>query len=434
MSSGQTRTGLERLDASVLADRHTLAHWGDKAIAPAWYGRTWGEIIAAGIEVTQLPTPCLTLDQQALTANLDAFHRWCAGHRVQLSPHGKTTMAPALWAHQLRAGAWGITVAGESQLRVALAVGVPRVMVANLLLRAEALSWLAGWLDEHPEQQVVVWADSVDAVAVMTLALRVAAPRRRLPVLVELGHPGGRTGARTLGEALAVARAVAAATQLDLAGVAGYEGVLAESLQESGQRVIDGFLRDLAELFETIAPMCQVDEPIITAGGSTWFDRVVDILGPLREHGACVVLRSGAYLAHDDGFYARATPAVRVGQGPVLRSAMHVWARVIANPEPGLILLDAGKRDVPYDLGLPSVQVVRRAHGLEPVTEHLLTATNDQHSYVSYPTQTPLRVGDVVRLGLSHPCTAFDKWSAIPVISNADDPRASIVDIIRTHF
>ncbi len=427
-------TDRDRLDATVLADRNTIAHWGDKAIAPAWYGRTWGDIMSAGIDASQLPTPCLTLDQQVVSANISAFHQWCAEHGVALSPHGKTTMAPALWAQQLRAGAWGITVAGEAQLRVALEAGVPRVMVANLILRPEGLSWLAGWLDEHPDQQVVVWADSVDAVAVMTLALRAAAPRRSIPVLVELGHPGGRTGARTLDEAIAVAQAVAAATHLDLAGVAGYEGVLAETMDDTGQRIVDGFLQTMAALFDTLAPMCQVDEPIITAGGSTWFDRVVDILGPLRDHGAAVVLRSGAYLAHDDGFYARATPAARVGQGPVLRSAMHVWARVIANPEPGLILLDAGKRDVPYDLDLPCVQVVRRAHGLEPVTDHIVTATNDQHSYVSYPTHTPLWVGDVVRLGLSHPCTAFDKWSAIPVISNADDPRATIVDIIRTHF
>lgn len=98
---------LDCLDATVLADRNAIAHWGDKAIAPVWYGRTWGEISAAGIEASQLPTPCLTLDQQVVSANISAFHQWCAEHGVALSPHGKTTMAPALWAQQLRAGAWG---------------------------------------------------------------------------------------------------------------------------------------------------------------------------------------------------------------------------------------------------------------------------------------------------------------------------------------
>ena len=40
-------------------------------------------------------------------------------------------MAPQLWAEQLDAGAWGITVANLAQLAVARAFGVTRVMVAN---------------------------------------------------------------------------------------------------------------------------------------------------------------------------------------------------------------------------------------------------------------------------------------------------------------
>ena len=44
-----------------------------------------------------------------------------------------------------------------------------------------------------------------------------------------------------------------------------------------------------------------------------------------------------------------------------------------------------------------------------------------------------LRVGDVVRLGLSHPCTAFDKWRWIPVVGDdSDDPV--VVDLVRTFF
>jgi D-serine deaminase-like pyridoxal phosphate-dependent protein len=45
-------------------------------------------------------------------------------------------------------------------------------------------------------------------------------------------------------------------------------------------------------------------------------------------------------------------------------------------------------------------------------------------------------VGHVVRLGLSHPCTAFDKWREIPVIDAAAGPDADpvVVDLVRTYF
>jgi D-serine deaminase-like pyridoxal phosphate-dependent protein len=56
---------------------------------------------------------------------------------------------------------------------------------------------------------------------------------------------------------------------------------------------------------------------------------------------------------------------------------------------------------------------------------------NDQHTFVR---GADLNVGDVVRLGLSHPCTAFDKWRLIPVVSDVDEPDPVVVDLIHTYF
>jgi D-serine deaminase-like pyridoxal phosphate-dependent protein len=118
---------------------------------------------------------------------------------------------------------------------------------------------------------------------------------------------------------------------------------------------------------------------------------------------------------------------------------MHVWARVISMPEPGIAYLDAGKRDLPVDEGLPELQVIRRtgpdgATTSQELVGHELFATNDQHAHVRVPAGSPLRVGDVVRLGLSHPCTAFDKWSLIPVLDDASAETPVVVDLVRTHF
>ena len=99
---------------------------------------------------------------------------------------------------------------------------------------------------------------------------------------------------------------------------------------------------------------------------------------------------------------------------------MHAWARVVSRPEPGLALLDAGKRDVPFDEGLPEPQLAADALGAptRPLAGEI-TAVNDQHAFLRLDPADPLRVGEVVRLGLSHPCTAFDKWRWIPVTDGA---------------
>jgi D-serine deaminase-like pyridoxal phosphate-dependent protein len=93
---------------------------------------------------------------------------------------------------------------------------------------------------------------------------------------------------------------------------------------------------------------------------------------------------------------------------------------VLSVPEPGLALLDAGKRDLPSDLGLPIVL------GIPDATIDQLA---DQHAFLRFPPQTRLAVGDVVGLGISHPCTAFQLWRLLPEV---DGER--VVGFVETVF
>jgi len=61
-----------------------------------------------------------------------------------------------------------------------------------------------------------------------------------------------------------------------------------------------------------------------------------------------------------------------------------------------------------------------------------VSAMNDQHSFLRLAPAQELAIGSVVTLGLSHPCTAFDKWRYIPVVESSDSDR--VVDLVRTYF
>lgn len=435
-------TEFDNLTSTVEVERARTLDWGDKAVQPAWYGRSLADVAAAHPTLDELSTPVMTLDRRAIDSNLATMSRWCAGARLSQAPHGKTTMAPALWREQLLAGCWAITVANEPQLRVARGAGVPRVILANMFLRSAGLKWLASEMNADPDFEVICWVDSVEAVQIMAAALTEAVSTRPLAVLIELGHAGARTGARTINDALHVADAVIASPTLALTGVTGFEGAVVHGVDKDSISEVDKFLRQLVDLHHALITRYEVPEAILSAGGSVYFDRVAAILGPEGSEKAQprtrVVLRSGAYVVHDDGYYRAATPSTR-GTGPKFEPAMNVWARVISMPESGLAYLDAGKRDVPYDQGLPEVQLIRRvtsdgAVTSLPLVDHELFATNDQHSFVRIPNNSPLRVGDVVRLGLSHPCTAFDKWSLIPVLDDASAETPVVLDFIRTYF
>ncbi|WP_433143648.1 amino acid deaminase [Actinomadura nitritigenes] len=418
--TGIDTTAVDALDGEPL-------DWRFKAIPASAQGMTVAQARDARLPLDDFGTPLLTLDGGALEHNVRLMADWVSATGMELAPHGKTTMAPALWRRQLDAGAWGITLATFPQLRVARAFGVRRLLLAGAPLDPAGLAWLAGELDGDPEFAFVCWADSVRSVELMDEALHLARAQRRVDVCVELGGPNGRTGVRDDGEARAVADAIRAAPSLRLAGIGGYEGALAHDASAESLDAVDAYLRRLANLHGRLG--YETDDPVVTAGGSAFFDQVAEVLGGLD---ARVVLRSGAYLVHDDGFYQDITPFDRGAGagGEHLRPAMHAWGRVVSAPEPALALLDVGRRDVPFDSGLPRPQLVR-GKGAGPVEGARVTALNDQHAFLRDASVEP---GDIVRLGLSHPCTAFDKWTLIPVVDAAAAEHPVVTDYIRTYF
>jgi D-serine deaminase-like pyridoxal phosphate-dependent protein len=414
--------------------------WRFKGIPASLSGLSIRDARARGVNLVRdgfLP-PVTVLDEPALTHNLTTMADLCARHGFAHAPHGKTTMAPQLFARQFEHGVWGQTTANASQLRIYRAFGVSRVILANELVDAAALRWLAGELDRDPGFEFWCWADTERGVELMTDALRAAAPSRPVDVLVELGVPGGRTGCRDRTAALTVAEAIAASPVLRLAGVASYEGAVADDTSETGLATVRAHLTELRALALDLAErghFAGLDQVLVTAGGSSFFDVVVDVLGEPWPDGLPVlpVLRSGAYITHDEGYYARNSPlgaAPRL-DGTRLRPAVRAWAQVTSRPEPRLAFVNAGKRDVPYDIDLPLPEL-RRAGGVTTeLTGCVVTKVNDQHGFVRLGADAALEVGDWVGLGLSHPCTTFDKVPLVPMVG-ADGE--TVVDLIRTFF
>lgn len=425
---------------AALADQQVS--WQDKALPPAFWGRTVAEVLADRPRLSQLPTPLMTLSAPGLRHNVDTLATWCTRHGVELAPHGKTTMAPALWAMQLDAGAWAITLANGFQLGVARAYGVQRVLIANAVISPLQLRWIADELAADPSFEVMVWADSIRTVEIMEAARSayVGSDARPLDVMVEVGGIGGRTGARDLETALAVGNAIADASTLRLVGVAGYEGAIGHGVDEANLEEVRAYLRELATVHHRLRSLYDEDVvPIVSAGGSQYFEQVAKVLASEAGEGARVVLRSGAYIAHDDGLYRRLSP---LGEHPrtdgeQLVPAMHGWMRITSQPEPGLAIFDGGRRDFPFDQDYPEPQLIRpRSEGspILPATGMKVTNLNDQHGYLQFGDDQDVVIGDELRVGLSHPCTAFDKWGLIPVVDDPDAADPVIVDLVRTFF
>jgi D-serine deaminase-like pyridoxal phosphate-dependent protein len=339
-------------------------------------------------------------------------------------------MAPQLFWRQIEHGAWGITLAVPHQVRVAREFGIDRIFLANELVDPAALRWIAAELAEDPDFRFVCYVDSVRGVELMDAALRGSA--RPVDVVVELAAgAGARTGARTEAECEAVADAVAAAGTLRLAGVAGYEGEVPDANPER----VHAWLRRLTALaaaFDAAGRFKDADTIVVSAGGSAWFDAVADVFAEIPGLSLPVLklLRSGAYVSHDDGHYRRITPFTRVPREGALHPAFRLWSQVVSRPSPEQAFTNAGKRDAAHDLDLPFAQVVRRGGTERPAAGIEVSGLSDQHAWLRTAPEADLEVGDWVGMGLSHPCTSFDKWQLIPLVES----DGTVVDYIRTFF
>ena len=110
-----------------------------------------------------------------------------------------------------------------------------------------------------------------------------------------------------------------------------------------------------------------------------------------------------------------------------------MWGAVLSMPEPGLALVGFGKRDVSHDLELPVPRFVKTAGPQPPLPLRAaasIVALNDQHAFMTVGAEANLKVGDLVGCGISHPCTAFDKWRLIPVV----DDGYKVIDAVLTYF
>ena len=386
-----------------------------------------------GWSLDDLQPPFAVLRRSALEHNVSLMATYCDEHGVSIAPHGKTTMAPQLWRRQLDAGAWGISAATAAQGRVMRAAGVRRILIANPLTDAAAIRWAADDLRDD-DNELATYVDSERGVELLEAVLREETPPRPLPVLVELGHAGGRTGCRGTQEAVALARRVASSPNLSLAGVAGYEGKVAHDRDPAALEGVRRYLGDLRALAVALGKEgLLLPTAFVSAGGSVFFDLVVEELGTMRSDvGMPLVLRSGAYVVHDAGTYERSSPfADRPVEGR-FHNAFEVWGAVLSTPEDGLAIVGLGRRDVSFDQGLPRVMAARREDGsvddLEGAVE--AAALDDQHLYCRVREGAELRVGDLVACGISHPCSMFDRWRLIPVV----DDDGAVVEVVATFF
>ena len=409
-----------------------------------------GDVGAKGWNVVKggLALPVMTLRDSAVANNLALMREIAGSHGISLAPHAKTTGAPQLYRMMLKdGGAWGFTAATVQQALLAARIGAKNVLLANQLAAPANVAHFVGLMNAFPQTKFMALVDSPDGAALLARWAKPHLNGRKLEVLIEMGPSGGRAGARTLDQAKAVIAAVGATPELQLVGVEAYEGGVKAPTPEEVWAGIDKLLDLMLAVFDharQIGAFPKDGQAVLSAGSSTSFDQVIRRFGHLtKDPGIRIVVRGGAYLALDHGFYRRraadmdkrgalALPGGKKGSASGFKPGLELWAAVQSLPDPRVAIMGMGMRDLPYDIELPiPLQRFRDGKLVEDLGPGWkMTKSNDQHCYVEYPDGADIRIGDILSFGISHTSTAFDKWDVVWRI--ADD--FTVTGALKTFF
>ncbi|MBU2884513.1 amino acid deaminase [Gilvimarinus agarilyticus] len=379
--------------------------------------------------------PAAVLYQSRLTNNLSWMQRFADAQGVKLAPHGKTTMTPALFQQQCEQGAWGLTLATPPQVAAAAEAGTRRVLMANQLV-GHANMQLISQLLENPQLDFHCLVDSRANVEALNRFF--TSRGQTLNVMIEMGADGGRCGCRTSEQALALGHAIAQQPALNLTGIETYEGVI------SGPNAPARIRQHLTWVLKTAQEVYGQGlftgaKAILTGAGSAWYDLVVEVFSQADPDTFTTVIRPGCYLIHDQGIYLEAQQNVRQRLGDTctipgdLQSALEIWAYVQSLPEAGVAIIGLGKRDCAFDAGLPQPTLHFRPMDDTPKpapSSWQVVKIMDQHATMTIPSDSNLRVGDMIAFSTSHPCLTFDKWRQLHVI----DDQFRVLNTIDTFF
>jgi D-serine deaminase-like pyridoxal phosphate-dependent protein len=280
-----------------------------------------------GLTLDQLDTPALLIDLDHLDHNIAVMSGHLRERGVGWRPHAKAFKTPAI-AHRLRqAGAFGVTVAKVSEAEVMAASGIQDILIAHLVVGPPKVARLAA-LQRQADVKATV--DHPAQVAPIAEAARRVGVTVGLLVDVDLGL--GRTGVRSIEEAVGLARRVADSENLRFDGLMGYEGhTLAIADRDEKRAAIRraiGRLFEARDAVEADGLACR----IVSAGGSGSYQFTADLPGVTEIQAGGGIFACMYYVDH-----------CRVeGHLP----ALSVLATVVSRPCAETAILDAGRKSL----------------------------------------------------------------------------------------
>ena len=303
------------------------------------------EYLAAliGRNASQIDTPALVIDLDAMERNLQRMAAFAAEHAVRLRPHAKMHKSATLARLQIEAGAVGVCAQKTAEAECLAAGGVNDIFISNEVIAPHKLKRVALLAQQLAARQgrLSIAVDSVEGINALGVAM--ALTGGRIDVYIEIDVGQRRCGVLPGAAAVSLAQQIALYPQLRFAGLQAYHGA-AQHFRTVGERRA-AIKRVTHEVSETIALLeaAGFKVELVTGAGTGTF---------ALEAGSGIYgeLQAGSYLFMDAD-YARNE---RDPAQPAFEHALFVKAQIMSIGATHAVC-DAGHKSHAVDSGMPKV-------------------------------------------------------------------------------
>ena len=342
-----------------------------------------------GRPLSEVDTPALVIDADAMERNIARMAEFFAGSRAKLRPHAKTHKSPIIANKQIKAGAVGATCAKLGEAEALAHGGVNDILIANQIVGPHKIGRLVRL---GRQIDIAAAVDNIDNARQISDAAVAAGSSVRLLVEVNVGM--NRCGVEPGSEAVELAKQVASLPGIRFFGIQSYEGhlVMLDGHENRRERVLEA----MAPVIETrqMIEAAGVPVTVISGGGTGTFDITSTIEG-FDE------IQAGSYVFMDAKY------GTVEGPDAVFEPALYIWSTIVSRPTRERAVADIGLKTATSELGLPVMADYRDSKTVSLSEEHVkLLLEGEAQS---------LRVGDKVRFQPGHVCTTVNLHDAYVV-------------------
>lgn len=312
-----------------------------------------------GLPVSELDTPALLIDLDALEANIAQMASDIASRGASWRPHSKSHKCPAIAHKQVAAGAIGVACAKLGEAEVMAANGIKDILVPNQIvgpIKARRVAALASFTD------ICVSVDSIANVQEIDAAALAHGTRPRAVIEVNTGM--NRAGVDPGEPTLALAKQMAECKALRFAGLMTWEGHC-WSMPQGPEReaAIHKAMSDMLNTAEMIRA-AGIPVNIISVGGTATYLTSAGVAGVTEVQAGGGIFGDLEYLR----------------QGANVKPALTLMAQVTSRPTATRIIHDAGRKTIDPTNRAPQVRGLeieeKVSFSAEHGTMHLKTASD----------------------------------------------------------